>query len=217
MPWDMTSARACVVKHPILFDNDVLVLSAAAHATLSPYPYGVGVYSVDSTGKKTELPLYYVSPTAASEGYRNVTAGWYVAAVPGQAFELRLTAVQPDFPKVDGKDLKEGHGVNASVLVDGTRASKRKFKKFCQEETIAGFTESKSQAGGTEIRKLEFSKAVTSGEDEGASVEGSGAILVKIISGKRVRGIRWDRKYDLGAGDDLKIAEREAMKGGKTI
>lgn len=117
----------------------------------SPLPYGVGVYSVDASGSKKDLPLYYVSPKVAAARGDKVKAGWYVAATPGQGFELRLTAVQTDFPKVRGAKLQKGYDVDALVIVDGTRASKRQLKTFGREKTIAGFTESESQEKGKTI------------------------------------------------------------------
>lgn len=139
MPWDFSSARTCAVSHPVLVESTIPVLETAAHATISPLPYGVGVYSVDSSGTKTELPLYYVSPKAASKGERNVEAGWYVAAVPGQSFELRVTAIQAEFPRVRGESLKEGYGVNATLFVDGTSARKFRFDSSCGETWVTGF------------------------------------------------------------------------------
>lgn len=140
MPWDLASPRACVVNHPVLVQSPVPMLGTAAHATMSPLPYGVGAYSVDSAGVKKELPLYYVSPKAASKRERNVEAGLYVPAVPGQAFELRLTAVQAHFPSIDGKILEKNTGVNARIFVDGTRATKTRLNSSCSETIVSGFT-----------------------------------------------------------------------------
>lgn len=52
MPCDFRSARACAVTHPVLLESTVPVLGTVAHSMLSPLPYGVGAYTVDSAGTR---------------------------------------------------------------------------------------------------------------------------------------------------------------------
>lgn len=94
---------------PDLLDATAPVLGTAAIAKESPCPYGIGVYSVASNGATDELALYYVSPKVALARGRGVEAGWYVCAVPEKEFEVRVTAVQPNFPKLKGRKVKKGN------------------------------------------------------------------------------------------------------------
>lgn len=62
--WDKASPRTCQVP-PDVLENELPVLGTNVHALASPLPYGLGVYSLDSEGRKHALQMYYVSPKMA--------------------------------------------------------------------------------------------------------------------------------------------------------
>lgn len=129
MTWDLASPRAC--KPSAELENAAYVVRGGPlHALHSPLPYGLGVYSVDSTGTRKALPLYYVSEKVARARGRGVKEGWYVVAVPGVEFELAVTAVQQNFPRIQDEPLKDGYDTRARLIVDGMHV--RSYKsKFC--------------------------------------------------------------------------------------
>lgn len=192
------------------------VLGTAAHAMLSPLPYGVGVYSVDAAGATKELPLYYDSRKAAQTRGPNVQAGWYVVAVPGQAFELRVSAVQLDFSRVKGNKLKKGHAVDVRIFVDGTNDELFRVYTFGKEIGVPGFLERDEQDEVTGFRKFIFTKATTSEEEGLTPDDGSGAIVVTMYSGKLASETRGYAAIDFITGDS-EISEKEAVKTGKSI
>lgn len=94
--WRDRSARACVPP-PDLLESTLPVRGTAFHAVTSPWPSGLGVYSMGSEGKrKVALSLYYVSKKLADKRKRfaaDVDEGWYVVAMLGTQFEVAVPAV----------------------------------------------------------------------------------------------------------------------------
>lgn len=118
--WDKISSRACK-ESDALAENEHPVLGSAEHAMDSPMPYGLGVSAVGEDGSKNPLPLFFVSEKAASTRGNGCAAGWYVVATPGTAFELRLTAIQPKFPHVNGETMPPGHAISGLCSSKGCK------------------------------------------------------------------------------------------------
>lgn len=114
--------------------------------------------------------------------------------------------------------MKKGHGVDANIIVDGTAADKLIFKSFGKDSRVLGFAESKSKTGKLTVRKFMFEKKMTTEESVFSVHDGSGAIVVKVSTGK----ISWkkrkqkDKVYSLNTVDS-KISEKEAVKARKSM
>lgn len=223
LQWDKISSRAC--KESIaLSKNEHPVLGTAHHAMASPMPYGLGVCAVVDDSKKVPLPLYYVSEKAASTRGKGVPPGWYVVATPGTTFELRLSAIQPKFPEINGKSLPPSHGTSATVFVDGLQVRTARANKSFNELIIPGFVESwlhfeGETVGEDHVRQFVFQKTPTVEEGVAKTEDAYGCILVQISSGPLQRVSLPSTVYeDVDLHNDLeKVGEKEAAKLGKSV
>lgn len=218
--WDSSSARACVVE-PGLLDSAVPVLGTAAHVKASSCAFGIGVFSVVSPEEKRAVSLYYVSPKVALARGHSVEAGWYVVAVPGATFELRVTTVQPNFPRVKGEKLRTGDAVKANVTVNCTNVDKFIFVRKdltsstpSTEVVAPGFLESYTDLDQATVRKFVFQRAATTEAVQHSDDEYSGEISLRMFYGKSVPVQPKNWTCDLKTRHS-KVSEKVAVKAGR--
>lgn len=220
--WDKLSARACVVSQK-LSESRLPTLGTGAHALASPFPYGLGVYSISPSGERTPLPLYFVSEAAASSRPAGVKPGWYLVATPGTQFELRLTAVQPVFPSLRGRRLPKGFTVDAHLSVDGVHVSKNRINASCEEIVASGFVESMSFADGCvegtqTIRRFTMQKTAVTEPSKTDPKRERGCIVVRMLSGKLV-SMATSEWIEKNARHEVegKVSEKQAEKLGNSV
>lgn len=214
------------VPTPEMFRSPVPLLGTTAQAMASPYPFGIGIYTIDSEGRKKALPIYYVSPKMAAERGGGLRTGWYVVAVPETVFEVRLTNIQSSFPSINGVKISNGHEVLASLQVDGSFADSQRTgcsPRFV-EYAYRGFLESNVRQSGSgqanlAIRNFTFQKAAakesrwtTGFRDE------SSCIAVDMFSGWNSASATtsWLQAFDVNLGN-VDVFEEQALKAGEII
>lgn len=236
--WDGREPRAVVPTKEMMATENIIKASAAVART-SEYAFGLGISVFQRTkeGAKSKqsddaelkpLPLYYVSPANVKNIPRNkdsnVKSGWYVAAEPGEMFELIVSPLR-------GKNsvlLTAGPGFDvilAQLEVDGKNADDADLmlsKNRIIDLNVRGFAEYSNEKGRSaiQIRRFKFHKhpTIPAGEPE---VVGQNAGQIQLCFEK---GTMMTRKRKIPAklrhkkeAPILSMNEKTAIKKGLSI
>ena len=231
MKWKDGSSRA-VYPTPTLACADVPLLGSRDLVSLSPYPFGLGLYVRNEDGVEVAQDMIYVSKKVAQARGRGVQPGWYVKAEPGVEFALRLTHVQVQDGgrgHVNLKPISPRFGACAEVHMDGAnilggRAAYQVFPAGA-ELPICGFMETETFAAGqmrgtTTLRKFRFKKIQTHENDDETNDNDDremGSIKLKIYSGKLVTNLFQPCHRSEATINEGSVKEKSAVKLGRSL